>query len=226
METDRRVDILGDRLGRDPADIAERRHPDDPAGSAPERRAPAVLAGLKNPVEERLLVEALVAIARGVFERLGVVEILRRLDESDGRIVEVAERPYEKLGRRDVVGVEDCHEVGLDLLEGVVDVAGLGVVVCRAAQVAGAQRCSEACDLRSVAVVEHPGLVLDLHRHGGGDRRGEDVNRLVVGRNENGDAPGGMADGMTRGQRVHVPEREREEGYPKCRVELEDEERQ
>ena len=56
VHPDRRVDILGDRVGRDAADVAQRRHPDDRARPAPEGSTPAVLAGLDHPIEQCLLV--------------------------------------------------------------------------------------------------------------------------------------------------------------------------
>ena len=62
--------------------------------------------------------EARLALARGVLERVRVVELLRRLDEGDARILEIAERPHEELVGGDVVGVEDRDEVGVDLLRG------------------------------------------------------------------------------------------------------------
>ena len=190
VESDGRVDVLGDRVGRDAANVAQGSHSENRAGPAPERRAPAVLAGLEHAIEEGLLVEARLALARCVLEGVGVVELLGRLDEGEPLILEIAERPHEELVRRDVVGVEDRDEVGVDLLEGMVHVAGLGMLVSRPGQVARAQGSRQARDLGSVAIVEDPCLVIESHRNSGGDRWREDVGRLVVGRYEDSDSAG------------------------------------
>ena len=57
VQPDRGVDVLGDGLDRQAADLAEGVHADDGAGAAPEGRVPAVPAGLQRPVEQLLLAE-------------------------------------------------------------------------------------------------------------------------------------------------------------------------
>src|SRR3712207_7819969 len=47
------VDVLGDRVRRDAAHLAQRGDAHDRARSAPERRRPAVLPGLEDAVEQR-----------------------------------------------------------------------------------------------------------------------------------------------------------------------------
>ena len=58
MQPDRGVDVLGDRLRRHATDLRQGRCPDNGARPAPEGAAPAILAGLEDSIEERLLVEA------------------------------------------------------------------------------------------------------------------------------------------------------------------------
>jgi len=236
MQPDRGVDVLGDRVGGDQSDSAQCGDPNDRPGPAPERAAPAVLAGLQDAVEEGLLVEAFRAGTVGigqrpgratalVFEGLEVVEVLRRLDQGDPRIVEVAEGVHQEVRRRDVIGVEDPDEVGVDLAEGVVQVARLGMFVGRAREVLRTEVGGQSRDLGPVTVVEHPGLMRDAHRHGRGDGRGEHLEALVVGRDQDRD-PGRRGRDIVRGgPAVDIPQREGEQRETDERVDLEDEER-
>jgi len=160
-----------------------------------------------------------------VFEGLEVVEVLRRLDQGDPRIVEVAEGVHQEVRRRDVVGVEDTDEVGLDDAEGVVQVARLGMFVGRAREVLRTEVGGQSRDLGPVTVVEHPGLMRDAHRHGRGDGRGEHLEALVVGRDQDRD-PGRRGRDIVRGgPAVDIPQREGEQRETNERVDLEDEER-
>ena len=76
---------------------------------------------MDDAVEELLLVEelqVLVALEPGlaslVLEGLDVVEVLRRLDDRHAGVGEVSKGAKEEAGHRDVVGVEDGDEVGID----------------------------------------------------------------------------------------------------------------
>ena len=236
MEPDRGVDVLGDRVGGDQTDFAQRGDPDDRAGPAPERAAPAVLAGLQDAIEEGLLVEPLRACAVGigqragrasalVFEGLVVVEVLGGLDQGDPRIVEVAEGVHQEVRRRDVVGVEDTDDVGVDDPEGMVQVARLGMFVGRAREVVRTKVRCQPRDLRSVTVVEHPGLVRDAHGDCRGDGRCEHLEAFVVGRHQDRDPGRRGRDVVRGGPAADVPQREREQQEPEERMDFENEER-
>lgn len=96
-----------------------------------EHRAAGVLAAGDGAEEQRLLG------GRGgshlVVASVGVP--LRGLHEADIGIVEVPERSLEEVWRRDVVAVEDDDVRRAHVLQRVVDVAGLGAHVDRAADV-------------------------------------------------------------------------------------------
>jgi hypothetical protein len=102
-----------------------------------------------------------------------------------------------KVGRRNVVAVEHGNDldrrrpVALFVRhdrQGVVDVAGLGVVADRPAHVAGAERSGHVCHPLAVTVVEHPRLVRRLQRARGGNGRRDDIARFVIGRDEHDQA--------------------------------------
>ena len=178
VELDRRVEVLGDRLGRDAADLQQRGAPDQRAGAAPEGGVVAVLAGADRGEEDRLLVAPEVVVLDGVV----VGEVVRALHERDARIVEVADERLERVGQRHVVGVEHEHELARGACERVVDVAGLRVRVVRARQVAARSHGSrERGDLRAATVVEHVGRVRVVQQRAAGERRFEHGERLVVG---------------------------------------------
>ena len=124
-----------------------------------------------RPGEQHVEEHALLAGVAVVVERTGVVVGLRSLDQGELRIGEPADRVGQERRQRDVVAVEhgdDVHVVGagLDLaahhLQGVVHVAGLGVGVLVAADVAGSVGRAEVGDPLPVTVVEHPRLMSRL----------------------------------------------------------------
>ncbi len=188
MESNGGVDVLGDGVGRSAAHRAERLGPHQCAGAAPEGGIPSVLAGLEEPIEERLLMEWLtVGDPASVLEAGDVVEVLRRLDERDALVGEVAERGAQEVGSRDMVGIEEGQDLGVDHAKRVIHVARLGVLMGRTCEIARAQRGRELGDLRPLTVVEHPGLVLRLERDRRRDRRHQDLGALVVGRDQHRD---------------------------------------
>ncbi len=189
VHPDRRVDVLGHAVRADAADRLERAHPDEGAGPAPEWRRPAGLGRRDHPVEDSFLVECLAVALALVLERVEVVEVLGRLDEGQLLVDEIGQGGGQEAGRRDVVGVEDGHDVGLDPLQRVVQVAGLRVPVVRAGHVPGAQPLGQAADLVPPAVVEDPRLVGRFEGDGRRDRRQQDLVRLVVGRDQDRDLP-------------------------------------
>ncbi len=217
-------------------DVAQGVDPHDSAGPAPERSAPAVLARLEDPIEEGLLVEAPGLVGLAVDQRAGratalvlegfeVVELLRRLDQGDPRIVEIAQGAHEEIGRGDMVGVQHADVVRIDDPEGVVEIAGLGVFMGRAGDVLRAEFRGELGHLGPVAVVEDPRLVRDMHRHGGRHGRHQDLEPLVVGRDEHGDLAIRLGHVVRLRSSINVPQGDREQEQPDEGVDLEDEQR-
>ena len=121
------VGVLDDGLGGDAADLEEGLAAQQRRAAAPEGRAVAVLPAADHVEEDALLV------AQGVVDRARVpeapvVEGLGALDDGDARVGHVADHPLDQLGAGDVVGVEGDDELGVEVPEDVVDVAGLRVV--------------------------------------------------------------------------------------------------
>nr|WP_254781418.1 hypothetical protein [Modestobacter sp. DSM 44400] len=126
-----------------------------------------------------------------MLEGLGVVEVLRRLHQRDAVVPEVGQRAGEEVRLGDVVGIEDGDQLGLHQGQRVVEVAGLGVVVLAAGDVPCAEGVGHLGHLRAVAVVEDPGLVVAVHGQDGGHRGQQDLQSLVVGGDQHGDAGSG-----------------------------------
>ena len=91
-----------------------------------------VPARLDDVVEELAFLPVLpVRVVEPGLERVEVVEGVRRLHEAEPVVVEVADQAGDEVRLGDVVGVEDDEELAVGPLEGVVQVAGLGVPVVR-----------------------------------------------------------------------------------------------
>ena len=177
QEADRRVEVLGDRLGRDAADREQRVAVDQRRRAAPVGGAVAVLAGTDDAVEERLLVAA----DDVVLDRVVVEEVVRGLDHRHPLVVEVADQGVERVRHRHVVGVEHQDQLALGPRQRRVEVAGLGVGVVGAGQVPGPGQLRQLLHLRPAAVVEQVGGVRVGERAAAGQRRHDHLDRLVVG---------------------------------------------
>src|ERR671918_1788585 len=191
VERDRKLEVLGDRVRREATGLFERLTAEDHVRAAAEHGSPAVLAAGDRAEEQRLLMPGspwdagLVAI--------GVV--LGCLHEGESVVVlEVAEGRLQELRGQDVIAVDDRDERRVGLRERVVDVAGLGVVVDRPAQVPDPVHLCEPAHLVAVAVVEQPDAnVIAAHPGCRHERHLHDLRRLVIARDEHvhGYRPGG-----------------------------------
>ncbi|HWO15904.1 MAG TPA: hypothetical protein VNM89_04240 [Solirubrobacterales bacterium] len=177
LHADRRVEVLGDRLRRDPADPEQRLAADQRRRAAPESGAVAVFAGADDAVEQRLLVPS----HRVVLRRVVVEEVMRALHQAHPLVVEVADQRVEGVGHRHVVGVEHEDEVAVGARQRRVDVSRLGVGVVGPGQVARAGRLRQFRHLLAAPVVEQPGRVRIGEGAAAGQGRGNHFDRLVVG---------------------------------------------
>src|SRR5262245_57107954 len=89
--------VLGDRLGRHTARGEERLHPESRRCAAAEGSAPGILASELRTEEESLFVGPVPPAQQVPLDRVGIEEMLRRLDDADIRIVEEAEHPLEDI---------------------------------------------------------------------------------------------------------------------------------
>ena len=179
--------VLGHRLDREPTDRLQRLAPDHRAGTAEERGVPEVVALLDQPVKELALVRDRVAAGKVPLERIGRIEVMRRLDDGQLPVAqEPADRHLQESAGRHMIRVEDGDQFAVGMLQRVVEVASLGVGVVVARDVAAAGLLGELAELLAAAVVEqpHPQLVariVDAHRPEHGDpHQGQ---RFVVRRN-------------------------------------------
>ena len=182
------VGVFGDGFGGDAADLVEGLAAQDRAGAAEEGGVPEVVAVLDDAVEELALVGDDAELAEVSLEGIGRIEVVRRLQHAEvGILEEPADGHLQKAARGDVIGIEDGDVGGAEAFEGVVDVAGLGLGVVAAGDVADAGFDGELAELFAVAVVED----VDVEFVGGpvdveGGERGvaDDAERLVVGGDE------------------------------------------
>jgi hypothetical protein len=121
-----------------------------------------------------------------------------------------------------VVGVEHADDVGIDDREGMVEVARLGVGIVGSGQVAGPELGGQLGDLGPVAVVQYPGLMLGFEGDRTGDGRQQDLGRLVVGCDQDGDLPW-ESRLVGRSVGIDVPQLEHIQGQPEQPVGVADE---
>jgi hypothetical protein len=176
----RELEVLGQRVLGEAIHLLERLAAEDDVGAAAEGGVDSVLAP-GDRAEEEVLLGGGGRRDRGL---IGVGVVLRRLDESDARLLEVAEGGGEEVGAGDVVAVEDGDVGGVGDAEGVVEVAGLGALVLLPGDVARAMLPRNLRHLGAVAVVAEPHPPRPLHPPRGLYRRLDHVNWLVVDRDQ------------------------------------------
>ena len=181
VEPQRRVDVLGGGTGGEPANLVQRRAPEDGARPDKEGGIPAVLGRLDDVVEHRLLAPQATTAQAPEKQTVGVVVGLGRLDERQLGIDKVAERPLQELGCRDMIRIEGGDELGIGVAQAVVQVACLGIAVRSARLVVDAQPVGHEPDLGPIPVVQHQDSVCTAYGPGAADGRFEDLQRLVIG---------------------------------------------
>ena len=130
LQLERRVCVFGDGLDRKSADLFQRRAADHRTGAAEERGIPVVVALLDQTVEQLVLAGHLMAHAQIALERIRGIEMVRRLDQSQVVVdEETACRHLQKAASRDMITVEDADQLTLGQRHGVVEIAGLGVMI-------------------------------------------------------------------------------------------------
>ncbi|MNS81128.1 hypothetical protein D3C72_1148310 [compost metagenome] len=122
-----------------------------------------------------------------MVEGVDVEEVLRCLHEGDAGVAKETKRLDQEILARRVVGIEDGDEIAAAELQRIVQVAGLGVGVVVAAQVAAAQLFGQPAHAVAAAVVQQPGFVRVVHPPGRQQRAAQQVNGLVISRHEHVD---------------------------------------
>ena len=198
----RGVGVFGDGLLGDATHFFEGLAAKDRTRTTEEGRVPEVVALLDEVVEERLFRRDLVLEVEVSLEGIGVVEVVRGLDQ--GRVLVVEEEAHgglQEAAHGHVIGVEDGDELAVTDHHGVVDIAGLGALVVGSGDVAAAQLLAELLHLGATAIVEDVdlferellgGAVLEgahpdarvVDAEGTDDRATYDVGVFVVGGDE------------------------------------------
>ncbi len=191
LQLERGVGVLGHRLAGEAVGFVQRLAADHRAGAAEEGRVPEVVAGLNHAVEQRALVGHVLHRAQVPLHGIGRIEVVRGLQQGQARIgLEPAHRHLQEGPGRDVVGVEDADQFAVGQAQGVVQVAGLGVLVVVAGDVEGAGGLGEGLELGTPPVVEHvdaEAVARIVHRQRGQDGVLHDLQTLVIGRDEDVD---------------------------------------
>ncbi|KAG1596715.1 hypothetical protein G6F46_014368 [Rhizopus delemar] len=118
--------IFGDGLGGEAADRSDRLAPQHRAGATEERRVPQVVAVLHQPVEQLAFVGIAAEHLQVALERVGGEEVMRGLHQRQLRVTqEPATGDLQERAHRQMVAVEDRHQLAIDQGERMVEIAGL-----------------------------------------------------------------------------------------------------
>ena len=177
--------VLRHGLVRHAADLLERAAPYDGTGPAEEGGVPHVVALLGQAVEQQALVGHRALAGQVPLERVGAVEMMRGLHQSDAAVAfQPADRELQKGAGGGVVAVEDGDVLASGVAHGMVEIAGLRPFVVRPDDVATADLLGEVAEFLTPAVIEDPDLqpvAWPVHRHGGEHGGAHQFQRLVVG---------------------------------------------
>ena len=121
------------------------------------------------------------------MERIGRIEVVRRLDERHFCVTQQpADRHLQEGAGWDVVAVKHRDEFALSQGHRVIQIAGFGVRVVRTNDVAAAAALREVAKFATSAVVQNVGAQLvtrPIHRLRCQNGRTHDVKGLIIGRN-------------------------------------------
>src|SRR5258705_4504478 len=110
LQLERQQHIFRHTLGGKAADLLQRLAPRDRGGPAAECHAPGVLGGEQHIEEEALFVGPSARGTKAVLQRVGVKEVLRRLDATDLLVSKQRQRATEELRLKDKIGVDNGYD--------------------------------------------------------------------------------------------------------------------
>ncbi len=181
------VGVLGDRFHREAVGLVQGFTADHRAGAAEEGGVPEVVALLHRPVEQLALAGQLLADAQIALERVLGIEIVRGLHHRQlGVFEKAAHGGLQKTGGGNVIAIEHADQFAVGLTEGVVQIAGLGVLIVGAGDVAHPGALGERLEAFPPAVVQHVDAYLVgrvIQVLGRQNRIGDHLQAFVIGGN-------------------------------------------
>ena len=155
LQAQRGMRVLGHGLEGEAVGIGQRHAADDRAGSAKEGGVPQIIAALDRAVEQIALAREIANRPEIPLHRIGRIEVMRRLDERERLVpLEPAHRHLQERAGRHVIAVEDRDQRPVGVRECGVEVAGLGMGIVGARDIAAADRAGKGAERRATAVVE------------------------------------------------------------------------
>ena len=160
MDSDGCEHVLGYRFGRESADIVDRFSSDQRAASDEVSGIPVIPSRLNEGEEEVLLSPDIFLLAvHAMLKGVDVVKFLRRLSKGDLIVLEVADEAVDEMGERCMIRVEDGDELGLGMLEGVIEIPRFCILMGGSRYVYASELLAEFLDLLALSVIEHEGAV-------------------------------------------------------------------
>src|SRR4029077_6673298 len=140
MDHHARVNVFGYGLGAESANFNQYVTAEQPAASREKRTIMPIAAGLKHTIEQGLLVLEDSLKLQIFLKYVGIVEMMRGLDEGDLLILEKAYRIFQETAGRNVIDVENRNDVSRCFMQGMIQVSGFRVLSIRPADVSTVQR--------------------------------------------------------------------------------------
>ena len=92
MDDHARVNVFGHGFGPEPADLHQYTTAKQPAAAGKKRAVMPIASGLKDTIEQRLLILEKAFELKILLKDIWIIKIVRRLDERDLFILEKAHR--------------------------------------------------------------------------------------------------------------------------------------
>src|SRR5215475_1905491 len=121
--------VLRNRLCFEATDGLNGRPAQNGTGATEKGGIPEIISRLDDVIEKRLLGCYFSGEMQIAFVRVGIEEMLRRLDQRNVGVLKKADCLLEKTAHRYVVSIEDRQQLSLCLSQGRIQVSCFGVVV-------------------------------------------------------------------------------------------------
>src|SRR6478736_5867580 len=117
------VNVFGHGLGPEPADFHQHTTAKQPAAAFKKRAVMPIASGLKDTIEQRLLILENAFELKVLLKDIWVIKMMRRLNERDLFILEKAHRVSQETGAWNMVDIKNGDDFACRVLQGMVEIS-------------------------------------------------------------------------------------------------------